>query len=106
MSQINNRDITLYGVGVSYLETIALQNTFHRILDESNAVMYEDPMTSSEYFCYVFYYSLEEWKNGLQMFIKDFAITSTKLYLTRVSLDDIYNDFFLDDDDNENNFLF
>lgn len=88
----NQDDITLYGVGISYMESKALSITFNRCLKESDAVMYEIPADEGDYLCYIYYVDPISWVYGHRLFLDNFAITSPKMYTRTISKSDFPDD--------------
>ena len=89
----NNDIITLYGVGISYLEAAALPRTLERVAINTNAVMLDPPYDENDYFCYMYYMSREDWEDGYAVLMHNFAITSPILYKLEVSLSDLLEGF-------------
>lgn len=89
MNHYDNDEITLYGVGISYMESKALSITFNRCLEESNAFMCELPVDNSDYYCYIYYTDPIRWALAHRLFLDNFAITSPKMYLRKYPKSDI-----------------
>ena len=78
--------VKLYGVGISYLEAIALPRTLGKIIRDTYAVMYHAPQDDEDYFCYIFYMDRTDRDMGYDVLRRNFAITSSICYETKVPL--------------------
>ena len=92
----DNIIIPLYGVGISYLEVIALPRTLERVLHNTGAVILSPPENQHDYFCYAYYLTEEDWKDAHLVISNNFAITSSIMYTSEIS----FNDLLSMDDEN------
>lgn len=82
--------IKLYGVGISFVEAIALPRTLQRILDHTDAVLVAAPHDEYDYYCYVYYMDKEDWEDGYAVLMHNFAITSDKMYVIEMNEADLF----------------